>query len=121
VRASPLCCGRQDLQADVARFPGTSVARSEQEFVARLLKSRLIGGELVTQHRQEIDGAHAGVSLGVANADHPYPQVDILPVERERLAEAKPGEHEGRDERASLAHSELGLAISYTASSNAVI
>ena len=57
----------------------------------------LVSGELVEQVVVDVDGAHAGRSLGVDHADHAVGEVDVGAVERTQLTDSQTRERQCRD------------------------
>jgi hypothetical protein len=57
-----------------------------------------VGGQLVGEHREDVDLADAGIGLGGADRDPPPGEVDVAPAQRRALADPQAGEDESGDQ-----------------------
>ena len=67
--------------ADVARVHRSAPRGREHPAVRVRPDSRLVRRELVLQHRQQVDPAHACVGLGRADGDPPGRKVEVTPAQ----------------------------------------
>lgn len=68
-----------------------------------------MAGELVEQPRVDVDGADAGFGLGVSDVEAGFGEVEVLVVELAELADSRPGEAQGGDDR--TAHAKAWVVV----------